>query len=323
MHLTKLSGAGFRIVWTDCMDKNDIPAGFDAPTALPHSPEEAARWQQANRDFWQNNPMRYDWRTAVGMSEFSPEFYREIDTRFLNDVVHYMPWKSLPFEAIIPFDKLAGKDVLEIGVGCGTHAQIIAPRVGSYTGIDLTDYAVRCTAKRLESSGIQAKVQQMDAENMSFADNSFDFIWTWGVIHHSSNTRKILEQMNRVLRPRGRATVMVYHRSLWHYYVLAGFFNGILRGQVFREKSLHRVLQRNIDGALARFYRPREWACEIEGLFRLDRLRIYGSKTELIPLPGGKLKTVVLKLTPDSVGRLFTNRLRFGLFLVAEMTVTK
>ena len=68
----------------------------------------------------------------------------------------------------------------------------------------------------------------MDAEKMDFADASFDFIWTWGVIHHSSNTRQILSEMSRILRPGGRAVVMVYHRSFLYYYVFNGFFRGVL-----------------------------------------------------------------------------------------------
>jgi ubiquinone/menaquinone biosynthesis C-methylase UbiE len=301
------------------IEPNKTPSGFDAPTAKPRDEGEADRWQKANYDFWQNHPMRYDWKSAVAPAEFSPEFYHEIDTRFLNDARRYMPWQHIPFEQVIPFDDLQSKDVLEIGIGCGTHAQIIAPHCKSFTGIDLTDYAVNCTAKRLPS----AKLMRMDAEKMEFPDNSFDFIWSWGVIHHSSNTRQILKEMHRVLRPGGKATVMVYHRSWWHYYGRTGFFFGLLQGQLFREKSLHKVQQRNIDGAIARFYTPREWKHEIDGLFKIDCLRIYGSKAELIPLPAGKLKNLAMRLIPDPVGRFFTNRLHFGLFLVPSMTVTK
>ena len=34
---------------------------------------------------------------------------------------------------------------------------------------------------------------------MEFADNSFDFIWSWGVIHHSADTQRVLREMHRVL----------------------------------------------------------------------------------------------------------------------------
>jgi len=160
----------------------------------------------------------------------------------------------------------------------------------------------------------------MDAEKLEFEDNSFDFVWSWGVIHHSSNTRDVLKEIHRVLRPGGRATTMVYHRNFWNYYIYAGFFGGIVKRHLFRSGgSLHSVRQTEIDGALARFYTVREWKDLVSEFFTVEDTRIFGSKSELVPLPGGKLKTGVLNAIPDSVGRLFTNTCRMGTFLVSTL----
>src|SRR5206468_2314200 len=129
-------------------------------------------------------------------------------------------------DPLIDFDQLQNKDVLEIGVGNGSHAALLARHSGSFTGIDLTDYAVESTSKRLKCFGLAGIVRQMDAEQMPFADRSFDFVWSWGVIHHSSDTRKILSEIARVLRPGGRAVTMVYHRNWWNYYLFGGLING-------------------------------------------------------------------------------------------------
>jgi hypothetical protein len=99
--------------------------------------------------------------------------------------------------------------------------------------------------------------------------------------------------------------------------------NGIARGQLFREKSLHRVLQLNTDGAIARFYNLGEWKKEVDGLFTVDSMQVCGAKTELFPLPAGKIKNAAMSITPDVVSKFFTNTLRFGHFLVAKMTVQK
>ena len=194
----------------------------------------------------------------------------------------------------------------------------------SYTGIDLTDYAVSCTTKRMALNNIDAKIVQMDAEKMAFADNSFDFIWSWGVIHHSANTRQVLNEMNRVLRPGGKATVMVYHRSLWNYYVLGGLFHGICAASCFVRNRSIGCCNEIPTVALARFYTASEWRTETSGLFYNDRIRIYGAKSELFPLPAGKVKYVCDVVDARTAFRdLFTNTLRLGNFLVAEMTVTK
>ena len=83
--------------------------GFDSPTIAPTSAEEAARWQTANRAFWENTPMRYDWKQSIAPVEFSAEFYQEIDERFLSEARKIMPWKSIPFDALIDFDALKAK----------------------------------------------------------------------------------------------------------------------------------------------------------------------------------------------------------------------
>ena len=98
------------------------------------------------------------------------------------------------------------------------------------------------------------KSLKMDAEALQFEDNSFDFIWSWGVIHHSANTRKILEEIHRVLKPGGESIIMVYHRSIWSYYIASGFIQGILLGKLFKYGSLKNLVQNLTDGFTARHY---------------------------------------------------------------------
>jgi len=267
--------------------------------------------------------MRYDFTDRIEAEEFSKEFYQEIDERFFSDVKTFMPWSSIPFDPLIDFASLPNRDVLEIGVGNGSHAQLISEAARSYTGIDLTEYGVRSTSERLRHFGLNkpnVKVIRMDAEQMDFPDNSFDMVWSWGVIHHSANTRKILEEMHRVLRPGGIAITMVYHRSIWNYYIFSGLFSGIFHGTLLKTLSLHKTRQHIIDGAIARYYSIPEWKALASDFFSVEEIRIYGSKSELIPLPDGRLKTRMKSLIPNSWSRLLTNRCRMGMFLVSTIS---
>jgi ubiquinone/menaquinone biosynthesis C-methylase UbiE len=296
-----------------------LPPGFSTPIELP-SDEIQALWQDQNRSWWQKNPMRYDWGGCLSAGEFSKEFYQEIDERFFSDSWRYMPWKTRPFEAILPFEELATKDVLEIGVGNGSHAQLISPHCKSYVGIDLTDYAVNSTSKRFEVFGLKGTIRLMDAEKLDFPDGSFDFIWTWGVIHHSANTGRILEQMKRVLKPGGKATIMVYHRSFLYFQIFTGLFRGIVCGGFLRANSLHELVQIHTDGAIARFYRPSEWRDLIESNgFTLEMETIKGQKSEIFPLPASKFKDAIMKLMPNAISRFVTNNLRQGSFLITTI----
>ena len=296
----------------------ELPKGFSQPTALPASTDEERGWQDANRDWWESHPMRYDWKGGIPYDEFSKEFYAEIDRRFFTAVELYAPCKKIPFDWLIDFDSLRTKDVLEIGVGNGSHAQLLAEHAKSFTGIDLTEYAVRSTSERMRAFGLAGTVAQMDAEQMQFPDNSFDLVWTWGVIHHSANTRKIVEEMHRVLRPGGEAFVMVYHRTLWEYYV-QGVLLATLSGQIFKPAALHESIQRRTDGAMARYYKASEWRQLVSDLFLVKEIRIYGKKTELVPLPAGKLKDLLVELMPNSFSRFLTNKCRWGSFLVSRL----
>jgi ubiquinone/menaquinone biosynthesis C-methylase UbiE len=302
------------------MDTNQkLPPGFTSPTELPDEARNS-EWQQHNRSWWEKNPMRYDWGGRIPAAEFSREFYEEIDQRFFFDSSRYMPPKERPFDEIIPFAQLPQMDVLEIGVGNGSHAQLIAPHCRSYTGIDLTAYAVQSTSKRFEAFGLKGTIRQMDAEQLDFPDASFDFVWTWGVIHHSANTGRILEQINRVLKPGGKATIMVYHRSFLYFQIFTGLFRGILCGGFLKTRSLHELVQIYTDGAIARFYRPAEWRGLIESKgFTLEMESIKGQKSEIFPLPACRLKDVIMSLMPNAISRFITNTLRQGSFLITTI----
>jgi ubiquinone/menaquinone biosynthesis C-methylase UbiE len=293
--------------------------GFDSPTKLPVDEAERAKWQSANKAWWERSPMRYDWRQTVGHEGYTREYFVEIDRRFIASSKPFLPWRAKPFDQLIPYADLPGMDVLEIGVGQGTHAQLMAPHCRSFTGIDLTQAASQATAKRFELFGIAGKIMQMDAESMNFAAASFDYIWSWGVIHHSANTQQVLREMRRVLRPGGRALVMVYHRNWWNFYVIAGLLKGVVQGQMRDFGGLHGISQAATDGALARYYRISEWRDISRGLFAISHIRICGLKNDVIPLPSGRLKSWVERATPNMITRFLTNTLRMGSFLVADM----
>lgn len=304
-------------------EKNDfgnlLPSTFDSAEKLPASPDEARNWQEANRNFWETNPMRYDWNQEIASDEGSKQFFNDIDRRFFEASRAGMPWKKIPFDKLIPYDELKNKSVLEIGVGMGSHAALIAPRVLSYTGIDLTDYAVKMTTERMRVFQINADIRQMDAEKLQFPDASFDFVWSWGVIHHSSNTLQILQEIHRVLKPGGSAVIMVYHRGWWNYYTVGVLALGIIRGGFFRYRSLARVVQAQTDGALARYYSERSWVALVGKLFFVKAMSVSGNRTEFLPIPSGRIKDAVMRITTDATARFCLTKLHMGSFLISRL----
>jgi len=128
------------------------------------------------------------------------------------------------------FESFVDLNVLEIGVGMGSdHSQIAFNKPRSLTGIDLTERAIEHTKKRFKTLGLTSSLKTDNAESLSFEDNSFDAVYSWGVLHHSPNTKKCFEEVWRVLKPEGIAKIMIYHKHspigwmLWIRYGLMKF----------------------------------------------------------------------------------------------------
>lgn len=127
------------------------------------------------------------------------------------------------------FEESEGLDVLEIGVGLGADHQRFAKSKSRLHGIDLTDRAIEHTRRRLDLFGLHSELRVGDAENLPWPDNSFDIVYSWGVLHHSPNTKEAIKQVWRVLRSGGEARVMIYYTwslvglMLWVRYALLTF----------------------------------------------------------------------------------------------------
>jgi SAM-dependent methyltransferase len=127
------------------------------------------------------------------------------------------------------FSEAAGGDVLEVGVGMGAdHLEWARAAPRSLTGVDLTARAVACTRSRLELYGFTSSLIVADAEQLPFNEDSFDIVYSWGVLHHTPDTQRAISEVRRILRPGGTARVMIYHKysivgyMLWARYALMG-----------------------------------------------------------------------------------------------------
>jgi ubiquinone/menaquinone biosynthesis C-methylase UbiE len=270
--------------------------------------------QQAEvRRWWTENPMTYDWRGEIPFAPGSPEYLAEVERRFLAEAWFAQPAGSPPFSGLIPFAELKGRDVLEIGCGTGVHAKLLAAAGARVTAVDLTPTAIELTKRRLDLAGLEADVREADAEALPLADESFDFVWSWGVIHHSEHTERVLAEIARVLRPNGRLALMVYHRrsiTFWIDYVL---HRGVLRGGLLRE-SPDELANRWSDGVIARHYTRRSLAATLAPWFDEVETQVMGQLSEAVPLPRA-LRRFVAPLVPSGVQQALVRR--FGWFLFA------
>jgi ubiquinone/menaquinone biosynthesis C-methylase UbiE len=191
------------------------------------SKDEISSW-------WAINPMTYG--DIHGTANYSGEKFTLGDKFFFEKVdKEFFSWnkplsKKDPFDLLFPFKDIpVGSRVLEIGCGMGTMASIWAKRGMNVTAIDLNPVAVEQTKRRFELYGLNGSIRMVDANDLPFLDDEFDYVYSWGVLHHSPRLDVSVAELFRVLRPGGHYGVMLYNRnSLAHWYITAyveGFLN--------------------------------------------------------------------------------------------------
>lgn len=138
--------------------------------------------------------------------------------------------------SIAEFTRHHGKRVLEVGVGAGSdHLQWARAGAECY-GVDLTRRAIEITQARFDLYGFKTNLRQIDAEILPFPDDSFDVVYSWGVIHHAEHPEQIVQEVRRVLKPSGLFIGMLYGR---HSLVAVKLWvkHALLRGRPWRTLS--------------------------------------------------------------------------------------
>jgi len=110
-----------------------------------------------------------------------------------------------------------GKDVLEYGCGPGSHSFIISKYAKSIISIDISDFAINNAKQLAEEKSIKnLQFIEMNAELLDFESGRFDVIFGNAIIHHL-NLEKSFSEINRVLKPGGRA---FFYEPLGHNFFI-------------------------------------------------------------------------------------------------------
>lgn len=163
------------------------------------------------KDFWNRNVCQTEFIKAGERG--SRQFFEEAE-KIRYKYHFYLP---LLFDEISR--KYAGGKLLEVGCGMGTDLLQLARRGMKTTGIDITEEGINLAKMRFGLYSIPAELKIDDAENLSFSDNSFDVVYSFGVLHHTPDTQKSIDEVLRVLKPGGSAIIMLYHRRSFNYIV--------------------------------------------------------------------------------------------------------
>ncbi len=236
-------------------------------------------------------------------SDFDKNLTTERWHEYLDDLEKMFTYRRHLAVTEMELCALKGKNILEIGSGGGSHSSLFRKYGANVTSVDITLERVVSTADRLalvkEGSAI---VVQADAERLPFEDDSFDIVYSNGVLHHSEDTNKCIDEVYRVLKPEGRAVLMLYSRHSAQYW-----FNilpkTILNGSFFSLREAERIgiitegvpKHQSKRNPITRVYSEREIR-QLLKKFKIMSLRKNGFLLYQIPVIG-RLRTPLMRLT--------------------------
>lgn len=158
------------------------------------------------RDYWDRRPCNIRHSTKpVG----SRDYFDEVEARKYLVEPHILDFAD--------FGRWAGKRVLEVGCGLGTAAVGFARAGADYTGVDLSKPSLDLAVQRFEIYGEKGRFLQCNAEELSkqFEPESFDLVYSFGVIHHTPDQRRVVEEIRKVTKPDGEFRCMLYAKDSW------------------------------------------------------------------------------------------------------------
>lgn len=254
--------------------------------------------KQRAREQWSHDPAGavYGREHQFGTREFFDAVER-------HRYIEYAPWMP----EVMGFNAFKGARLLEVGCGMGTDLLQFARGGAKVTGIDLTPRSIAISRKHFEIYGQRGEFAISDCEKLPFESESFDVVYSNGVLHHTPDTAAAVQELYRVLRRGGQARVMLYHRgslAFWGQIVLR---HGLLGGELLRGTSPERIMSRYVEVnegggcPLVKVY-SRKQARKLFSMFRDVNVEVEQLTRPELPLLGKFIPEGVFRFLRQSVG---------------------
>ena len=194
-------------------------------------------YKEQVQDQWNNNPVGTHYATAT--EPHTREWFEEVEAHRYGE---YAPWMP----SVMEFDRHAGHDVLEIGGGIGTDLSRFARHGARVTDLDLSGGHLELAQENFARRNLQGRFVHHDAERLPFDEGAFDLVYSNGVLHHTPNTRRVVEEIRRVLKPGGKAIVMMYAEDSIHYWRELVWRLGLER-DMLKHHSMGEIMSRSVE----------------------------------------------------------------------------
>ena len=168
--------------------------------------------EQEIQAFWQDH--------ACGDAQVGGlhERFRGDYEKFFNDYDRFRYQYERHLPACLNALDVTGKRVLEIGLGEGAESERLIRQGALWSGVDLTAESIARVRTRLTLRELPYHdLKQGSVLDLPFDDDTFDVVFSHGVLHHVPDIKRAQEEIHRVLRQDGELVIMVYARWSLNY----------------------------------------------------------------------------------------------------------
>lgn len=124
---------------------------------------------------------------------------------------HYSPGRTWEALARSFAGLVRAGEVLDVGAGDGTVAELIAPRCTRYVCLDVSQKLLQAASARLaRTRGVQLVRGDMHA--LPFASDRFELVLLFNVLAYADDPARALDEAERVVRPGGELVLVTLHK---------------------------------------------------------------------------------------------------------------
>jgi len=183
------------------------------PNFIPKGSVESEGIRKESFDYWNGGipgTVEGGYQSGrVSKQSLSKEWFLQGDT------VRYEQYPNLQLFA--DFENFRGCRVLDIGPGRGQDAHNYIRAGAKVSILEYASQGVDIVRERLRVFGLASCLIQGDVTAIPYRDQTFDLVYSYGVLHHVPDIEKAISEVYRVLKPGGTAKIMVYHKGYFYY----------------------------------------------------------------------------------------------------------